>query len=112
MTLKDMEISQHGKDLEKLSNEQENTYLEQINNWEINREKEQHILHKTFQFPSFKEAINFTNKNAEIANKENHHPNILIYFKKVILEFTTHHKQGLTLNDFIMASKVDELIQT
>ena len=110
MNLSKKSIKAHGQGLEKLSNEQEDEYLKQINSWSINREKEPHILHKTFQFSSFKESVNFANKIAELAEKENHHPNILIYFKKVILEFKTNHLQCLTDNDFIMALKVDEII--
>ena len=109
MELKNTKISPHGEGLERLNDEQEDAHLKQLDNWNINRKNEQHILNKTFQFNSFNESINFTNKIAELANKENHHPNILIYFKKVILELTTHHVQGLTLNDFIMAVKIDEI---
>ena len=66
-------------------------------------------LHKEFQFNSFKEAIDFTNKVAKIAEEEQHHPNILINYNKVEIDIWTHKINGLHENDFILASKIDTL---
>jgi len=69
----------------------------------------QRKLHKEFKFNSFKEAIDFTNKVAEIAESENHHPNILINYNKVSIDIWTHKIDGLHENDFILAAKMDNL---
>ena len=102
-------IKAHGQGLQVFSEEKESEYIKQVNNWTLDHTQPTHKITKTFQFQSFPEAISFVNKIADLAQKENHHPNILIYFKKVTLEFTTNHLQGLTENDFIMAAKVDEI---
>ena len=67
-------------------------------------------LEKTFKFKDFKQAIAFVNKVAECAEKEGHHPNILVFgWNKVKIEFYTHAIRGLHENDFIMAAKTEEL---
>lgn len=66
-------------------------------------------IKKKFTFKDFKQAMNFVNKVADIANEENHHPNISIFYNKVELELWTHAIGGLSDNDFIIASKVDKL---
>ena len=79
-------------------------YLQEVSGWEL---KESKLIFKTFRFKSFREAIDFVNQVASIAEQEQHHPDIHIRYKKVTLEFTTHAIKGLSENDFIMASKID-----
>ena len=62
-----------------------------------------------FKFKNFKESMTFVNKVAEIAESESHHPDIYIYYSKVKLELSTHAVGGLSINDFIVASKIDAL---
>jgi 4a-hydroxytetrahydrobiopterin dehydratase len=64
-------------------------------------------IEKRFQFKDFKEAMNFVNKIADIAEQEGHHPDIYISYNKVKIELTTHAIGGLSVNDFIMASKIE-----
>jgi len=51
----------------------------------------------------------FVNAVAAIADQEDHHPDIYIFYDKVILELYTHAVQGLFDNDFIMAAKINEI---
>ena len=81
-------------------------YLEEVVGWEL---KENKLIFKTFGFKNFKEAIDFVNQVATIAEQEQHHPDIHIRYRKVTLEFTTHAIHGLSENDFIMASKIDAM---
>lgn len=53
-------------------------------------------LSKDFQFKDFDEAIKFVNKVAQIAEKQNHHPNISIDYNKVNLSITDHEKGGVS----------------
>ena len=53
------------------------------------------------------DAIKFTNKIAEIAEIEGHHPYIHINFKTVKVILFTHKIDGLHENDFLMAAKID-----
>lgn len=67
-------------------------------------------ISKNFKFKDFKSALSFVNKVGEIAEEENHHPNIYLYgWNKVIITLTTHAIKGLSINDFILASKIDRL---
>ena len=88
-----------------LTEEQANELLKQISSWEI---KGGHV-YKQFTFKNFKEAINFVNKVAELAEQENHHPNIIINYNKVDIELCTHAINGLSENDFILPAKIDEI---
>lgn len=65
-------------------------------------------IQKEFVFRDFKAALAFVNKVGEIAEKDQHHPDIhLVSYKKVVIELSTHAIGGLSENDFILAAKVD-----
>jgi 4a-hydroxytetrahydrobiopterin dehydratase len=66
-------------------------------------------IEKNFKFKDFKEAIRFINRVADIAESENHHPDILLWsWNNVKLTLTTHTAKGLSEKDFSLASKIDE----
>lgn len=68
-------------------------------------------LAKEFVFSDFKEAIDFTNDVAKIAEKMNHHPDILIHsFKKVKITLFTHSMGVITTSDYQLAEKINEII--
>lgn len=75
--------------------------------WELDDEKKR--IRREYRFKTFKEAIGFVNRIAELAEKEQHHPNITILYNKVRITCTTHVIKGLSENDFILASKIDQL---
>ncbi|MDA3943220.1 MAG: 4a-hydroxytetrahydrobiopterin dehydratase [Bacteroidetes bacterium] len=66
-------------------------------------------LKKTFLFENYKRAMAFVQEVALIAEKENHHPDICIYHTTVEIELTTHDVGGLSINDFIIAAKIEDL---
>lgn len=66
-------------------------------------------IRRDFNFESFKQNIEFVNKVTEIAEKERHHPDIYNFCTKVTIELSTHAIRGLSENDFIIASKIDNL---
>lgn len=74
--------------------------------WEVVEGKK--IKHQ-FKFKDFKGALRFVNKVADLAESEGHHPNIHIYFNKVVVDLTTHNIKGLSENDFIVAAKIEGL---
>jgi 4a-hydroxytetrahydrobiopterin dehydratase len=90
-----------------LSQEQAKVLLRDIPDWTL-KDK---AIEREFRFKDFKEAIDFVNKVAETANKEDHHPDIHIYYNRVRIELSTHKIKGLSKNDFILAAKIDELIK-
>lgn len=101
-----------------LSREEVEEYLKQISSdWIISlfgkegeRFGKNKKLEKKLEFEDFKEAMDFVNKLAELAEQEGHHPDIEISYNKVELNITTHAIGGLSENDFILASKIDKLL--
>jgi 4a-hydroxytetrahydrobiopterin dehydratase len=67
-------------------------------------------LTRRFEFRDFVQAMEFVNRVAEIAESEGHHPDIAIHWNKVDLVLWTHAIGGLHENDFIVAAKVDRLL--
>ena len=79
--------------------------LKQLSNgWEV---IEGHHLEKTYRFPDFMTALDFTNKSGHIAERQNHHPEITLTWGVVTMRIWTHKVDGLTESDFILAAKVD-----
>lgn len=68
-------------------------------------------LKRRFEFRDFKAAMGFVNRVAEIAEAQGHHPDIAIHWNTVDLEMWTHKIGGLHENDFILAAKVDRLLE-
>jgi 4a-hydroxytetrahydrobiopterin dehydratase len=66
-------------------------------------------LEKNFKFENFSQAVAFTDRVAQIANAEDHHPAILTEWGKVTVTWWTHKIKGLHQNDFIMAAKTEQL---
>lgn len=66
-----------------------------------------HKLVRRFVCADFLEAIAFVNRVAEIAEAEDHHPNITIDYKRVTFTIWTHAIDDLSENDFILAAKID-----
>ena len=67
------------------------------------------MIFKKFKFSTFKKALQFTNKVGELADKEGHHPDISIGWGYCLIMIHTHAINGLSVNDFILASKIDLL---
>jgi 4a-hydroxytetrahydrobiopterin dehydratase len=67
-------------------------------------------LQREFELPSFAEAIAFVNDVAALAERENHHPDIAISYRKVTLRWTTHSAGGITDRDRALAGRTDALL--
>jgi 4a-hydroxytetrahydrobiopterin dehydratase len=67
-------------------------------------------IRKQFTFAGFPEAIAFVNRLAPRAEAADHHPDILINYKRVTLTYSTHSEGGLTAKDFEGASVADGLV--
>jgi 4a-hydroxytetrahydrobiopterin dehydratase len=79
--------------------------LKKIPEWELEKKH----IERTFEFDDFSESIDFVNGVAEVAEDEEHHPDIDIRFNKVRLILSTHSKGGLTELDFNLAERIDTL---
>lgn len=67
------------------------------------------ILYREFHFNSYQEGVDFTIKLAKMAEERNHHPEIILGFKMVTVNYWTHDAKGLTELDFIAAAAIDEI---
>ncbi len=91
----------------KLSFQEISKFLSQLNEWSVNDKQE--MIFKKFEFSNFNKALQFTNKVGELADKEGHHPDISIGWGYCLIMIHTHAINGLSVNDFILASKIDLL---
>jgi len=69
----------------------------------------EHHLEREFKFKNWAEALDFTNRVGQLAQQEDHHPDILLQWGKVKIILWTHKINGLSENDFILAAKADEI---
>ena len=69
----------------------------------------EHHLEKEYKFKNFREALDFTNKVGELAERIQHHPDIYLAWGQVKLTLWTHKIDGLTDSDFVFAAKVNQL---
>ncbi|MES2216140.1 MAG: 4a-hydroxytetrahydrobiopterin dehydratase [Patescibacteria group bacterium] len=90
-----------------LTPEEATHYYKDIPDWKLADDFKK--ISRGYKFKDFKESMNFVNKVAELVDREGHHPDISISYNKVTLELTTHAMKGLSVNDFIVAAKIDKI---
>jgi len=78
----------------------------QVEGWRV---IDEHHIIKTYKFPDFRKALEFTNRVGELAEQQGHHPDIYLAWGKVEVKIWTHKIDGLTESDFILAAKIDRL---
>jgi 4a-hydroxytetrahydrobiopterin dehydratase len=66
-------------------------------------------LQRTFHFPTFAEALAFTDRVGQLSQAEGHHPRLVTEWGRVTVSWWTHSLKGVHRNDFIMAAKTDRL---
>lgn len=86
-----------------MSREEAEKYLKELQDWSLVENR----IEKEFKFPSYLKSLEFAYGIGKIAEQEQHHPDILIKWKRVKITLTTHAIKGLSENDFIMAAKAD-----
>ena len=65
---------------------------------------------RTIEFEGFRDAIGFVDRLADLAESENHHPDIAISYRRVTIRWTTHSAGGITDRDRELAARTDELL--
>ena len=80
--------------------------LQELDSWAIEGATD---LVKEYLFESFIESIDFVNQVAQIAEKHQHHPTILINYTSVRLTLSTHSEHALTEKDFDLAKAIDSI---
>ncbi|MEX0685478.1 MAG: 4a-hydroxytetrahydrobiopterin dehydratase [Balneolales bacterium] len=107
LNLKERKCSACSGDTPSLQGEELQRYYNRISkHWNL---VDGHHLERTYVFKNFRQALDFTNKVGELSEEEGHHPDIYLTWGKVKLTVYTHAIDALSENDFIWATKVDEL---
>ena len=84
-----------------LSDEEASVILRTLPGWVMTNGK----IQKDFRFASYLSGLDFACAVGKIAEEQDHHPDILIKWRRVILALSTRSIKGLSQNDFIMAAK-------
>ena len=92
-----------------LSEPQARGFLEQTPEWALQDNASR--LMRRFEFENFKSGLEFVNRVGDLAEEQGHHPDIAIHWNKVELVLWTHAIGGLHENDFILAAKIDRLLE-
>ena len=82
-------------------------WMKKLPEWELEKKH----IERLFEFDEFTQAIDFVNSVADIAEEEEHHPEMDIRYNKVRVQLSTHSQGGLTDRDFEVAEKIDTLAE-
>jgi 4a-hydroxytetrahydrobiopterin dehydratase len=94
-------------DMAKLTRVQIDDQLKNLSGWTLDGNG----IRRQYTFAGFPQAISFVDRLAVEAEAADHHPDILINYKRVTLTYTTHSEGGLTIKDFAGAVRADQLAQ-
>jgi 4a-hydroxytetrahydrobiopterin dehydratase len=68
-----------------------------------------HHLEKDFRFPDFRSALEFTGRVGDVADEQDHHPDVHLSWGRARVCIWTHRIDGLTESDFVLAAKIDRV---
>jgi 4a-hydroxytetrahydrobiopterin dehydratase len=88
----------------KLTTEAVQVALKKLPGWNLKDE----AIGKQYTWPSFSDAIKFVNQVADLAEQADHHPDILINYRRVTLTLSTHSEGGITQKDFDLAGQIEK----
>ena len=106
MELKERNCYRMPKGAGPLSRDEANDLLDQLETaWYIKDNK----VGREFNFTTFAGSMIFINEVARLAEAQEHHPDIHVYYNRVVIELSTHDVGGLSENDFILAARIEAL---
>jgi 4a-hydroxytetrahydrobiopterin dehydratase len=91
--------------MQRITKDDAEKYLRELPDWTLSENQ----IDKEYKFKNYLEGVEFAYSLGKTAEDENHHPDILIKWRRVKVMLTTHDIKGLSENDFIMAAKADEI---
>ena len=92
-------------DIPKFSDKEIKEYLTKIDDWSFKN----NFIVKEYKFKNFANTLEFVNQIGDIAEEENHHPNIEFTWGYLKISIQTHKINGVCENDFILAAKIDQI---
>lgn len=90
----------------KMSSEQIEAELKNLDGWELKNEK----LHRELKFKNFGQAFGFMTQVAILADRLEHHPEWSNVYSRVTIDLTTHEAAGISQRDFELAQKINEIL--
>ncbi|MFT5115897.1 MAG: 4a-hydroxytetrahydrobiopterin dehydratase [Parasphingorhabdus sp.] len=98
-------------DAPKVTDAEKKTLMPEVPEWQIEARNNIDQLERVFKFKNFVLAMEFASQVGEIAEQVNHHPALMVEWGRVTVTWWSHKIKGLHVNDFIMASRTDNLYQ-
>ena len=83
-------------------------FHQQVSHWQLRDDTKR--IERTFKLRNFRDALSFVQQVGELAEGESHHPDICFGWGYVTVSLQTKKIKGLHENDFILAAKIDGLI--
>jgi 4a-hydroxytetrahydrobiopterin dehydratase len=94
-------------DVPSVTPEEQATLHASIPDWSITERDGIPQIERVFRFKSYRDALAFVQRVGDLADAEDHHPTVLVEWRKVTVTWWTHTIKGLHRNDFVMAAKTD-----
>ena len=91
-----------------VSNNEASMLIKEIEGWDLINDGIKK-LKKEFSFSNYSDSVDFSNKIADMAEQEDHHPQIILEWGKVTVIWWSHKIKGLHKNDFICAAKTNNI---
>ena len=92
--------------VEAYTNEQAHEQVKALEGWQLSADGK--MISRKFTFKNFKQAVKLLNQVADIAEEDQHHPDLhLTGYRHLQIDLTTHAIGGLSENDFILAAKIN-----
>lgn len=91
-----------------LSAAEADRWLRHLPHW--NLDGDSRTIQRSFRFSDFHHTMAFVNALAWVAHQEDHHPDLEVGYNRCTVRYHTHAVNGLSLNDFICAAKIDALL--
>ncbi len=107
MTLVDKKCAPCEGGVDPLTASEATTLLRETPEWKVSGDTKK--ISRSFSFKNFAQALAFANKVGAIAEEEGHHPDLRVEWGRVTVELSTHAIDGLSVNDFILAAKIDAI---
>ena len=85
--------------------------LAKLDGWKLHGDGADVAIEKTYSFASYLQTLSFVNAVAFVAEQQDHHPEMLVQYKRCSVRFNTHDVHGITQSDFVCAGLVDALVK-
>jgi 4a-hydroxytetrahydrobiopterin dehydratase len=89
--------------------EEREALLSQLEDWRVDVVDDVPILNRTYLTADFASALDLADRIGEMADMEDHHPQLVVEWGRLQVSWWTHTIRGLHMNDFVLAARCDQL---